>query len=227
MLLPLVAMLACSRGTTTPTTTPVANDPPPPIVPDDATVATATPADPTPDPSATKRPTDLAPPTDEEFAAWDRKDPVGDAKLVEWDKAHLGRMLGYWTDLACFRGRVLAEGQLAFGSAAGSPTEERFFQFKRTFVVEVDAWQHALFVSEPRVMEKSRIVGHLLEGHELVMNNYPKAFTHGDAKELEAVEAHWVVVEARTKKYVESLGGTWAAPVCTGTKTKKQKSKKD
>lgn len=223
----LVGLMSCARNQGTavpPEPAPTAADPAPVTVPDDATVATAeAPVEP---PPAATEPPGLAPPTEAEFAAWDRKDPAADAKLAEFDKANLDRMLGYWNDLACFRVRMRTEGELAFGQQAGGPAEERFYQFKKGFIVELDEWQQNFFAKEPRVLEKSKFPGRLLEAHEIVAYAYPKAFASGDAKELEKAEAWWVVVEAKTKKYTESLGGTWKAAVCDAKATKKTKAKK-
>ncbi len=155
------------------------------------------------------RPEDLKPPTDAEFAAWNRKDPEGEKHLYKWDKANGMRMLGYWEEMQCFREKVMEEGQKAFGAEPGSPVEEQWFQFKKAYVIHLDGWQMRLFAKEPRVMEKSKLIGHFLEAHEMVMNNYPKAYNDGDKSELEKVEAHWVIVENKVKKYVKNLGLEW------------------
>jgi hypothetical protein len=161
-----------------------------------------------------ERSTELPPPTEAEIVAWDRQSPEVEAKLREWDKANIARLLGYWTDLACFRERVRAEGKLALGSARGSPPEERFFQFKRKFVEETNAWQQNLFTVEPRIIEKSHFIGRLLEAHELVAYTYPSAFSEGDQREVEKTDGYWAVVEGKTKKYAESLGATWKPAIC-------------
>jgi hypothetical protein len=118
-------------------------------------------------------------------------------------------MLTYWEEMQCFREKVMAEGEKAFGAEPGSPTEEQWFQFKQGYVIFLDGWQMRLFAKEPRVMEKSKLIGHFLEAHEMVMNNYPKAYNDGDKSELEKVEAHWVIVENKVKKYVKNLGLEW------------------
>jgi hypothetical protein len=170
---------------------------PPPEVPDDFK------ANPKP------RPEDLKPPTDAEFAAWNRKDPEGEKHLYKWDKANGARMLGYWEEMECFREKVMEEGQKAFGAEPGSPVEEQWFQFKKAYVIHLDGWQMRLFAKEPRVMEKSKLIGHFLEAHEMVMNNYPKAYNDADKSELEKVEAHWVITQNKVKKYIKSLGVEW------------------
>jgi hypothetical protein len=215
---------SCTRGPAAP------SQPPEPTPP------TTTPAEPTPVATAEAEPEPVAapeepspglpPPSEAELSAWDRKDPAGDAKLIAFDTQNLDRMLGYWNDLACFRGRVVAEGQLAFGSEPGSPADERFFQFKRQHTVALDAWQQSFFAKEPRILEKSKFVGHFLEAHEIAMFGYPKAFGSGDPNEVKEVESWWVVVEAKTKKYAESLGGTWKAPVCDAATPKAKPKKK-
>jgi hypothetical protein len=160
-------------------------------------------------PNPKPRPDDLKPPTDAEFSAWDRKDPEGEKHLYKWDKANGDRMLGYWEQLQCFREKVMEEGQKAFGAEPGSPAEEQWFQFKRAYVVHLDGWQQRLFALEPRVQEKSKFIGNILEAHEAVMNNYPKAYNEGDKTELEKVEAHWTIVEQKMKKYAKNLGLEW------------------
>jgi hypothetical protein len=119
------------------------------------------------------RPKDLPPPTDAEFAAWDRKDPEGEKHLYKWDKENGPRILGYWEQL------------------------------------HLNGWQQRLFALEPRIQEKSLYIGNILEAHEAVMNNYPKAYNMGDKDELEKVEAHWTIVEQKMKKYSKNLGLDW------------------
>src|SRR5690606_6485300 len=122
---------------------------------------------------------------------------------------HLNEMLAYWEEMQCFRDKVKEEGQKAFGAEPGSPAEEQWFQFKRMFIMLIDGWQKRLFSEQPRIQEKSKFIGNFLEAHELVMNGYPKAYNEGDTKELEKQDAHWIIVEAKVKKYVKSLGGEW------------------
>ena len=45
------------------------------------------------------------------------------------------------------------------------------------------------------------------------MYGYPKAFNEGDKTALQKADAHWVIVEAKVKKYVKNLGGTWKLDV--------------
>lgn len=160
-------------------------------------------------PNVKPRPRDLAPPTDAEFKAWNRKDPEGEKHLYKWDKDNLSKMLVYWEHLECFRDKVKIEGEKAFGAEPGSPTEEQWFQFKRAFVTHVDGWQKRLFAEQPRILEKSKFVGNFLEAHELVMHGYLKAINEADQTELEKADAHWIIVEAKIKKYVKNLGGEW------------------
>lgn len=160
-------------------------------------------------PNPKPRPTGLDGPTEAEFKAWNRKDPEGEKYLYKWDKAHLPEMLGYWEQMQCFREKVKEAGQKAFGAEPGSPPEEQWFQFKRIFINQVDGWQKRLFAEQPRIQEKSKFIGNFLEAHELVMNGYPKAFNESDTTELEKADAHWIIVEAKVKKYVKSLGEEW------------------
>jgi hypothetical protein len=153
--------------------------------------------------------TEIEPPTPEEFAAWDRKDPAASKHLHAWDTAHLDTMLGYWEDMVCFRTDVIAHGEKGFGAKPGSEAEETWFQYKRDFIPKVDAWQTRLFADNPRILENSKLVGHFLEGHELLMSSYPRAFNGDDPSEVAKVDLVWQRVEQKVSKYVESLGGTW------------------
>ena len=155
------------------------------------------------------RPKGMAPPTEAEFKAWDRKDPEGEKHLYKWDKGHLGVIHGYWEELECFRDKLKEEGDKAFGAEPGSPTEEQWFQFKRAYVNFVDGWQKRLFAEQPRIQEKSKFIGKILEAHELCMYGYLKAYNNGDKKELQKNDALWMVVEAKMKKYTKQLGGKW------------------
>lgn len=160
-------------------------------------------------PNPKPRPDGLAGPTEAEFKAWDRKDPEGEKHLYKWDKANLSKMLGYWEEIECFREVVKENGMKAFGAEPGTPVEEEWFQFKRMFVNHVNGWQQRLFAKEPRVQEKSKFIGNFLEAHELVMYGYPKAINLSDKTELEKADAHWMIVEAKVKKYVKNLGEEW------------------
>lgn len=155
------------------------------------------------------RPKDLPPPTDAEFAAWDRKDPEGEKHLYKWDKENGPRLFGYWEQLQCFREQVMKEGQKAYGAEPGSPAEEAWHQYKLAYVNHLNGWQQRLFAQEPRIQEKSKFIGNILEAHEAVMNNYPKAYNMGDKDELEKVEAQWTIVEQKMKKYSKNLGLDW------------------
>lgn len=147
-------------------------------------------------------------PSSAEFKAWDRKDPEGEKHLYKWDKANLPKMMGYWEDLVCFKEKMKEEGQKAFGAEPGSPQEEEWYQFKQAFVIPIlDSWQKRMFASEPRVLEKTKFIGNFLEAHELVSREYPAAYNESDKTALEKADAHWMIVEAKVKKYVGSLGG--------------------
>src|SRR5690606_99467 len=116
--------------------------------------------------SPKKRPPDgLPPPTDAELKAWDRKDPEGEKHLYKFDKANLKKMLNYWNELECFREKMKEEGEKAFGVEPGSPDEEKWYQFKQLFIPMVNTWQQRLFANEPRILEKSKLIGHFLEAH--------------------------------------------------------------
>jgi hypothetical protein len=140
--------------------------------------------------------------------AWDRKDPEGEKHLYKWDKANLDKMMNYWEDLTCFKEKMKAEGQKAFGAEPGSPTAEEWYQFKQAFVIPIlDSWQKRLFANEPRILEKTKFIGNFLEAHELISREYPAAYNDSDNTALEKADAHWMIVEAKIKKYVGNLGG--------------------
>ncbi|MCA9691522.1 MAG: hypothetical protein KC636_18100 [Myxococcales bacterium] len=156
-------------------------------------------------PKPKPRPKGNPPPTDAEFKAWDRHDPEGEKHLYKWDKQNLDKMLNYWEELACFREDVKREGAKAFGVEPGSPEEEQWYQYKQLYVPKADQWQKRLFANEPRILEKSKFIGNILEAHEAVMNNYPKAFNNGDKLELEKVDLEWEVLENKIAKYHKQL----------------------
>ncbi|HEY8380049.1 MAG TPA: hypothetical protein VIK91_26345 [Nannocystis sp.] len=150
-------------------------------------------------------PTGLPPPTDEEFRAWDRKDPEGEKHLHKFDKANLKKMFGYWRELGCFREKMKEEGEKAKGAEPGSPTEEQWYQFKQVFIPMVNHWQQRLFANEPRILEKSKLIGHFLEAHELVMHGYPDAYNNNDDNAIAQADAHWVIVENKITKYLKNI----------------------
>lgn len=157
-----------------------------------------------------ERPSDkMAPPTADEFRAWDRVDPEGEKHLYKWDKKNLKKMQTYWDELRCFEQRMAMEGDAALGAEPMSPTWEKWHQFKGGFIPFINGWQQRLFANEPRILEKSKFVGNIIEAHELVMNGLPKAYNQGDDLELRKARARWIIVNDKVKAYVEQLGGTW------------------
>jgi hypothetical protein len=131
-------------------------------------------------PNPKPRPTGLPPPTDAEFKAWDRKDPEGEKHLYKFDKANLEEDAQLLGELDCFREKMMAEGDKAMGAEPGSPIEEQWHQFKQVFIPLVNTWQQRLLATEPRILEKSKLIGHFLEAHEMVMHNYPDAYNNND-----------------------------------------------
>lgn len=156
-------------------------------------------------PNPKPRPTGLPPPTDAEFKAWDRKDPEGEKHLYKFDKANLKKMLNYFAELGCFREKMMSEGEKAMGAEPGSPTEEQWYQFKQLFIPMVNAWQQRLFANEPRILEKSKLIGHFLEAHELVMHGYPDAYNNNDKVAVQTADAHWVIIENKINKYLKNI----------------------
>ena len=157
-----------------------------------------------------ERPSDkLAPPTEDEFRAWDRVDPEGEKHLYKWDKKNLKKMQKYWDQLRCYKERMVSEGDAALGAEPMTPQWEKWHQFKGGFIPFVNGWQQRLFANEPRILEKSKFIGNILEAHELVMNGFPKAYNQGDELELKKAAARWLIVNDKVKAYVEQLGGKW------------------
>ena len=165
------------------------------------------------EPKKRERPGDgLPPPTEAEFKAWDRKDPEGEKHLYKWDKRNLDKMETYWGQLQCFREKMKEKGDAAKGTEPLSPEAEKWEQFKQGFIPFINRWQQRLFANEPRILEKSKFIGHILEAHELVMHGYPKAYNDADDLELQKADAHWLLVEDKVFRYVERLGSKWEKP---------------
>ncbi len=163
-------------------------------------------------------------PTAEELAAWNRIDPEGEKHLYKWDKADSKKMQTYWKELRCLRDRMKEEGQKAFGTEPGSPEQEKWEQFKAAYItMVVDPWQQRFFAAEGQdVMSKSKMIGNLLEAHELIMKHYPTAYNNGDEKEIRTQDARWIVVEAKVKDYYEKIGAPMKLPDLEDEKEKKK-----
>lgn len=157
---------------------------------------------------------ELPGPSAEELAAWDRKDPEGEKHLYKWDKANAKRMQNYWKELRCLRNRVKEEGQKAFGTEPGGPEQEKWEQFKLAFnSMVVDPWQQRLFAAEGQdVLSKSKVMGHMLEAHELVMNGFPTAYNDGDEVQVKVQDARWTVVENKVVDYYDKIGAPLTFP---------------
>ncbi|MCA9705826.1 MAG: hypothetical protein KDK70_08265, partial [Myxococcales bacterium] len=145
-------------------------------------------------------------PTEEEFQAWDRRDPAAEQHLYAWDKAHFAMLQGFVHDLECFEARMVAAGEAVRGAKPGSPEDEAWFRTKRALILELDAWQKQLFASHPRLIEDSKAVGTLLEAHELVMFELPQAYNERDSNGIDRAAGHWQIVMAKFRKYGTSLG---------------------
>lgn len=157
----------------------------------------------------------LPPPSDAEFKAWDRKDPEGEKHLYKWDKKNIERMENYFEEIRCFRDEIKKAGQLAWGAEPQSAQEEQWYQFKRQFIPFIDRWQQRLFGQEPRILEKSKFIGHFLEAHELVMKQYPQAYNESDELQIKKADAHWLVIEDKVHRYMDGLNHkaiTWDDP---------------
>lgn len=174
-------------------------------------------------PNPKPRPGDgLPPPSDAEFKAWDRKDPEGEKHLYKWDKRNLDKMENYWNQIRCFREKMKEEGDKAKGAEPLSAEQEKWDQFKAGFIPFINRWQQRLFANEPRILEKSKFIGHILEAHELVMYGYPKAYNDNDDIEIQKADAHWLLVNDKVLKYVERIGGEWNPPNLEDPKEKEK-----
>lgn len=165
------------------------------------------------------------PPTAEELAAWDRKDPAGEMHLYKWDKKNLKRMRGYWGDLVCFRQEMVKRGE-AFAAAGEGQGIEPWEQFKGGFIPFIDRWQQRLFALEPRILEKSKFISNFLEAHEIVMNRYPKAYNMGDKTEIQKATAFWTIVASKITRYANKLGGKWENPDFSDPKVERKWAKR-
>lgn len=160
-----------------------------------------------------------AAPTEEELRAWDRKDPLSESKLHDWDRDNLDVLLGYFRDLQCYYLATDAAGT-AFGD--GSSTEATWQAYKRTTAKAMNTWQLSLFADNPRIIEKSRFIGHLLEAHEIALHSLMGAHNEKDTAKLAKVAALFGVVRSKVDRYVTKLGGTLPeteAADCEGRET--------
>jgi len=157
---------------------------------------------------------DLDAPSDEVVAAWDRKDPEGEKHLYKWDKANAKTMHNYWKQLRCLRGKMKEEGEKVFGSEPGGPEQEQWEQFKRAYILMVaDPWQQRLFAEQGQdVLSKSKLIGHILEAHELIIDAYPKAYNDSDQTEVTIADARWTVVENKVVDYSAKIGAPLKFP---------------
>ena len=161
-------------------------------------------------PEPKPRPSGLAPPTEAELRAWDRKDPEGEKHLYTWDRDNRTLIEGYFADLQCFRAEMVEQGELSL--AGGSAVEDAWFEYKRDTIPALDKWMQTMFVSNPRILEKSKAVGQILELHEIIMINYPRAYNDGARAEISKAEAHWLIVTSKADRYLKKIGGSLPKP---------------
>ena len=114
-------------------------------------------------------------------------------------------MLNYWKELVCFREKMKIEGDKVLGAEPGTPLEEQWIVFKQIFIPMVNTWQQRLLATEPRILEKSKLIGHFLEAHELVMNGWPDAYNNNDKVAIATADAHWTIVENKIIKYLKNI----------------------
>lgn len=167
---------------------------------------------------------DMPEPTAEQLAAWDRKDPEGEKHLYKWDKANAKRMQNYWKELRCLRDKFKEEGQKAFGTEPGGPEQEKWEQFRAAFNFQVvDPWINALYAVEGQdVNGKSKVMGNMLEAHELVAKHYPTAYNDSDEVAIKVQDARWTVVENKLVDYYAKIGAPLTFPDLTDPKEAKK-----
>ena len=156
---------------------------------------------------------ELPAPTDEELAAWNRKDPEHEKHLYKWDKAHAAVMQGYWQDLMCFRSAMKQAGEGVMAPSAGEAEEERWQDFKRVFIPKLDAWMQELFAEQgTNILTKSKYVTYILEAHEIVMNFYPVGYNERDEVEVMRADAFWTMTENKMSDYSDRISAPLALP---------------
>jgi len=167
---------------------------------------------------------ELPEPTEEELAAWNRKDPEGEKHYYKFDKANAKKMQTYWKELRCLRDKMKEEGEKAFGAEPGGAEQQRWEQFKLAFIDPVaNSWQQKLFAAEGQdIMVKSKYISNILEAHELIMNGYPVAYNDGDREEITRQDMYWVVVENKVKDYSDKIGAPIKFPDLDNPKQKKK-----
>ena len=101
---------------------------------------------------------------------------------------------------------MVAAGEAGRGAAPGTRAAKAWSKAKLELVRDLDAWQRELFIKEPRIIERSKFVGHFLEAHEVVARELPKAYDGDDPLAIEKAEAHWTIVAAKIDKYGRALG---------------------
>jgi hypothetical protein len=165
-------------------------------------------------------PRHMGDPSDEQLAAWNRKDPEGEKHLYKWDKAHAKDMQNYWKELRCLRDKVKLEGAKAFGTEPGGLEQETWEQFKLAMNASVlDPWQARFFAAEGTdVLSKSKVAGDILEAHELVSLHFPSAYNDGDEMAIKVQDARWTVVENKVVDYYSKVGAPMTFPDLTDPK---------
>ena len=153
----------------------------------------------------------LPPPTDAEFKAWNRHDPAGEKHLYKWDKKNGSKMQNYWMELMCYREKIKEAGAKAMTAEPMTPEFESWNQFKSAFIPFVNRWQQRLQANEPRIMEKSKVMGSIFEAHELIINGYPKSYNDKDEIALRKTEAQWLLATDKVMKYWERVGAPFKA----------------
>jgi hypothetical protein len=136
------------------------------------------------------------------LAAWDRKDPEGEALLRSWDQAHVAELSSWWRELQCLRLALVSVGNTTYNSNDAA----RWQTFAGMFRPAADSWMSALL--SPEILSNSKAIARILEAHELLISAYPNAFEAGDAWELQSCDEQWTVVANKLDEYLTQVGAS-------------------
>jgi hypothetical protein len=171
-----------------------------------ADTTAASPSDPTPpelQPPSTSE-SSLPEPTEEEFRAWDRRDPADEAKLAAWDRERRESMLRMYDELRCFHRTVITAGERRLKT---SSDEGEWIAFRNDWPAITSEWLQRLLANE-RILERSRFASYFLEAHEILSHSYVMAYEARDQAAVEKLGKQWLAIEAKVRKHTTSLGGT-------------------
>ena len=74
----------------------------------------------------------------------------------------------------------------------------------------LDRWIERVVGPDAKILSNSKLIGPILEAHEIISRDYPDAFVAGDTDRLNSLDARWMVV---AEKLDDGLGRMSATPV--------------